>query len=362
MSIRIRRFDFDAFWNQIHYHRSIECLGFDYKHRSGFVSAYFLFSPSEISDYTEAVSRAETYYCHDLDLDSTSWRLNYDKEELDGLSEVQARKKYIDDEIENVMFDYAMNPSLPRFNIDELALFYDEHSVDIKAGFERWGETYTHSRSKVVRLAHYYFSEGKDYQHPQDHKLYKAFVAAYAIRNWLLMYQEILTYNRHLSKGNEKCSSLFNRINAMEPEKAMAAEPFVITSHHHPVKPSIHPNLATEQLFLPIEHDGNYMLVSDSSGFLHFKKRQTISNVPKNESSKLQVSQKSIWLNYKRLQRFAELITSTIFPCFKKRREAKKLEQMKRDIELFDRHLNREWKMTALGDGADERGDFFFIL
>ena len=237
--MKIRRFDFDSFWNQIPFHRDIECLGFDYERRNGFIGAYFLFSPSEISDYVAAVSKAREYYCHDLELDSKNWRLNYDEEDLEGISEVEARKKYQNDQIEKIIVDYSWDPPLPRFDIDELALFYEEHSVDIKAGFERWWETYTAYHSKVVRLAHHYYSEGEADQRPQDHKLYKAFAAACAIRHWLLMYQGVLDYNRDLSRNNEKSKSIFNQVNTMDFEKIMASEPFVVTTYHQQANPSV---------------------------------------------------------------------------------------------------------------------------
>ena len=91
MSIKVRRFDFDIFWKQIP-RRAIECLGFDYEHQNGFIGAYFLYSPSEIFEYVEAVSVARKHYCHDIDLSDKGWRLNYDDEDLKGLSEVEARK------------------------------------------------------------------------------------------------------------------------------------------------------------------------------------------------------------------------------------------------------------------------------
>ncbi|WP_186492434.1 hypothetical protein [Synechococcus sp. BIOS-U3-1] len=305
------------------------------------------------------MSRASNHYCHDLDLNSDTWRLNYDEEELDGLSEVEARKKYHNDQIEQIIFDHSQYPSLPGIDIDELALFYDEHSFDIKAGFECWRETYTYSGSKVIRLAHHHYSEAEDDQHPQDHKLYKAFVAAYAIRHWLLIYQEILDYNRSLAKNNERCKSLFNQVNTMELEKIMAEEPFVITTHHHPAKPSVKPDPAAEQLSLPITHEGDYILVRDKSGLVHFKKRQTTPNVPKNKSTQLTIPQKTGGVIYERFQRLAELITATAFPCLKKRREAKKLERIKHVRQRIERYLNCEWKMIILGDGEDEDGNFY---
>ena len=86
-----------------------------------------MYSPSEISDYVEKVSEASKHYCHNLELDDQNWRLNSDEEELKELTEVEARKKYQNDEIEQIIFDYSQNLSLPMFDIDELALFCDEH-------------------------------------------------------------------------------------------------------------------------------------------------------------------------------------------------------------------------------------------
>ena len=113
---KVHRFDFDGFWNQIPAPcKSIECLGFDYEHRNGFVSAYFLFSPVEISEYVEKVeARSKCMHSYDLDLDSKDWRLNYDEEELYGLSGSEARMKYVNEEIERMIFDYTQYPPLPR--------------------------------------------------------------------------------------------------------------------------------------------------------------------------------------------------------------------------------------------------------
>ena len=360
MSIKVRRFDFDAFWGQIHYPRNIECLGFDYEHRSGFVSAYFMYSPSEISDYVAEESEASKHYCHNLELDDQNWRLNYD-EELKGLTEVEARKKYQNDEIERIIFDYSQNPSLPRFDIDGLALFYDEHSGDIKAGFERWWETYTHYRSKPIRLAHYYYSEGEVDQNSQDHKLYKAFAAAYAIRHWLVMYQEILDFNRGLSKNNEKYDTgvIGYEVHTMGLEKIMAEEPFVVTTIHSPDKPSVKPEPASEQLSLPINHESEYILIKDKARAYHFHKRNTAPGIPKQKLSQLKISQKSKRMTCKRIQRFAELIAVLIFPCLQKRREAKKQERIKDEAERIKRFLNREWRMIKIGHGEHEDGSFF---
>jgi len=359
MSIKVRRFDFDSFWNQIHYSRSIECLGFDYEYRSGFVRAYFMYSPSEISDYVAKVPEASKHYCHNLELDDQNLRLNYDEKELKELTEVEARKKYQNDEIEQIIFDYSQNPSLPRFDIDELALFYDEHSGDIKAGFERWHKSYTDYKSKPTRLAHFYYSEGEANQNPQDHKLYKAFVAVYAIRNWLLAYQEVLNYNRYLSKNNKKSELVSNQVNTMKLEKIMSEDPFVITTYHNVAKPTVKPEPVSEQVSLPISHEGDCMLVKDKTGSFHFQKRQASPNALKKKSTQSKTSQKSLGSSCIRLQRFTELAIATVFPCLKKMREAKRLERLRLEKDLIERYRNREWKMTITGHGEDEDGNYF---
>lgn len=270
--VKVNRFDFDGFWNQIPApSKSIECLGFDYEHRNGFVSAYFLFSPLEISEYVEEVEELSKHmHSYDLDLDSKDWRLNYDEEELDGLSGSEARMKYVNDEIERIIFDYTQYPPLPRLGLDDLVLFYDENENDLRAGFERWCGTYTDPGSKPIRLAHSYYSVGKGNQGAIDHRLYKSFVSSYAIRKWLNMYDWILSFNRNLSKSDHESSSLAS-VNKMPLEQIMAVEPFVYTL---PSEQSLKKEVSSQQLLLPIKHEpSEFILVRDASGSVHFEKR-----------------------------------------------------------------------------------------
>ena len=87
-----------------------------------------------------------------------------------------------------------------------------------------------------------------------------------------------------------------HEVHAMDLEKIMAEEPFVITTinppGNPPGKPSVKPEPASEQLSLPINHEGDYILIKDKSGAYHFHKRNTAPGIPKQKSSQLKSPRK----------------------------------------------------------------------
>ena len=104
----------------------------------------------------------------------------------------------------------------------------------------------------------------------------------------------------------------------MKLEKIMTEEPFVITTYHNVAKPTVKPGSASEQVSLPISHEGDCMLVKDKTGSFHFQKRQASPNALKKKSMQSKASQKSLGSSYIRLQRFAELAIATVFLALRK--------------------------------------------
>ena len=74
----------------------------------------------------------------------------------------------------------------------------------------------------------------------------------------------------------------------------MTEDPFVITTYHNVAKPTVNPEPASEQVSLPISHEGDCMLVKDKTGSFHFQKQQVSPNALK-KNLRNQKHPRSLW-------------------------------------------------------------------